>query len=101
MATPSPVVPLFQPQLICNPKEKYIDHDVINKVSEMSDMFEKLLSKINRISDATDEKTFRAEENSAAQDISEIGPFGYLGSACTSGVATEEVQKYFVDTGKI
>ena len=52
---------------------------------EMADTFEKLPSKINKISEATDEKICRAEENSVAQDITEMGPFGYLDSACKSG----------------
>ena len=49
----------------------------------------------------TDRKTCRAEENSAAQDIAEMGPFGYLDSACTPGMVTEEYQKCLIDTGEI
>ena len=81
-----------------DPKEKDTGHDVINHVSEMSNMFEKLFSEINKIGEATDEKICRAEENSAAPDIAEIGPFGYLDSACTLGVETEEDKKYLVNT---
>ena len=54
-------------------------------MSDISDTFKKLLSEINEISEATDEKICRAEENSVAQDITEMGPFGYLDSACKSG----------------
>ena len=66
----------------------------------MADTFEKLFSEINEISEATDEM-WRAEENSAAQGIEEIGPVGYLDSACTLGVVAKKDQKYVVDTGEI
>ena len=47
----------------------------------MMDMLEKLLNEINEIDYASDEKICGAEEESAAQDMIEIGPFGYLSSA--------------------
>ena len=74
---------------------------MINHVSKMTDTFEKILYKINGINEATDEKICREEERSAAQDMIEMGPFGYLDSACTSGVGIEEDQKHLVDTGEI
>ena len=98
MAAPPPALGT-QPEVISDLEEKDIGHDVINHVLEMADTFEKLLSEINEISEATDRKICKAEKNSAAQDIEEIGPFGYLDSACTLGVVTEEDQKYLVDTG--
>ena len=99
LATPPPAI-TTQPQVISDPEEKDINQDVINHVLEMANKFEKLLSEINEISEATDKKICRAEENSAAQDIAEMGPFGYLDSACTSGVVTEEDQMYLVNTCK-
>ena len=59
---------------------------------EIENKFEKLLGEINELSQATDEKICRAEEDDAAQNIVEMGPFGYLDSACTSGVATEKTK---------
>ena len=85
-------IPTPQPPAISDINDKYINLEVINHVSNMADTFEKLLSKINVISEATDEKICPTEENSAAQDIVEMGPLGYLDSACTSGVVTEEDQ---------
>ena len=67
----------------------------------MTDMFERILNTINEISEATEEKICRAEENSAAQDIVKMGPFWYLDSACKSGVVTKEDQKYLIDKGEI
>ena len=74
---------------------------MINHVSDMANTFEKITNKINAISEATDEKICRAEKNSAAQDIVDMGPFEYLDSACMLGVVTEEDQKYLIDTGEI
>ena len=81
-----------QPQVGSEIEEDDIDQEVIQHVSEIENKFEKLLGEINEISQATDEKICRAEENDAAQDIVEMGPFGYLDSACTSGVVTEKDQ---------
>ena len=90
-----------QPLVVSEIEEDDIDHEVIQHVSEIEDTVEKLLGEINEICQATEEKICRAEENDAAQDIVEMGPFGYLDSACTSGVGTEKDQKHLVDTGEI
>ena len=51
----------------------------------MTDTIEKLLNEINEIDEASVEKVFQVEEESAAQDMIKMGPFGYLSSACTLG----------------
>ena len=81
-----------QPPVGSRIEEDDIDQEVIQQVSEIENKFEKLIREINKISQATDEKICRAEENDEAQDIIEMGPFGYLDSACTSGVATEKTK---------
>jgi hypothetical protein len=100
LATPTPAH-TTQPPTIDVIEEEDINQEVIHHVAEIEDKFEKLLSEINELCQATEEKIWKAEENDAAQDIVEMGPFGYLDSACTSGVVTEEDQKYLVDTGEI
>ena len=86
-------VPTPQPPVINNTDDKDINLEVINHVSNMAEIFEKLFSKINVIREATDEKIWRAEETSVAHDIVEMGPFGHLDSACMLGVVTEEDKK--------
>ena len=66
----------------------------------MADTFKELISKINVISKAADKKICQAEENTVAQDIVGMGPFGYIDSACTSKLVTEEDQKCLIDTGE-
>ena len=63
-----PAMPVLatQPHVISNPEGKDIDHKVINHLSEMADTFKKLLSEMNEISEAIDEKICKAEESSAA-----------------------------------
>ena len=78
-----------------------IDQGVIHHVSEIEDKFEKLLSEISEIYQATEEKICQAEESEAAHDTKEIGPFRYLDSAWTYGVVTEVDSKHLVDTGEI
>ena len=94
-------IPTPPPKTISNDDEKGIDHEVINNVSDTMDTFENILNEINKISEATVKKICRAEENCAAQDIIEVGAFGYLDSACTAGVVTESDQEYLRDTGEI
>ena len=89
LATP-PLVPTTWPPVISKIKEEDIDHEIIHHVSEIEDTFEKLVSKINDLCQATEEKICRAKESDAAHDIVEMGPFGYPDPACTSGVVTEE-----------
>ena len=97
----TPPAPTTRRPVISKIEEEDTNQEVIHHVSEIEDKFEKLLSEINKICQATEEKICRAEESEAAQDIKEIGPFRYLDSVCTSGVVTEEDSKHSVDTGEI